>query len=69
MFVYAVSFGHLKEKRSVWRIFTFLEYLVKSDNRKPFECNAVYVPMITLDHAMSHDFNDVKINHSPIQSD
>ena len=36
---------------------------------KPLKRNVVYIPIITLSHATSHDFNDVKINHGSLQSD
>ena len=33
---------------------------------KPLEGNVVYIPIITLSHATSHD---VKVNHGSLQSD
>ena len=35
---------------------------------KPLKRNVVYIPIITLSQATSHDLNDVKIHHGSIQS-
>ena len=48
-------------------------YILGVFTEKPYsklwERNVVYIQIITLSHATSHEFNDVKINNGSLQSD
>ena len=46
-----------------------LDVFTEKPYSKPLERNVVYIPIITLSHPTSYEFNDVKIIHGSLQSE